>query len=148
VKHSKGRRNSDTVRVRTFEEAQAAVPYISSVARSLREHYVAMLAKHREVQLFAERPGRRDRKALIEEQEARRDLEKAEKDCQGALEELSELDVQPLDPVQGIALVPFLHDGQAAWYVFDLFDSQPIHSWRYQSDPNETRRELTAPQMS
>ena len=68
-------------------------------------------------------------------------------DYQDALEELAELDVQPLDPGQGTAPVPFVHDDQLAWYVFDLFDSQPIRSWRYQSDPDETRRKLTAAQM-
>ena len=99
------------------------------------------------MQAFAERPGRPDRKALIQEQEARRDLHKAEQDYQDALDELTELNVRPLDPVQGTALVPFVHDDQPAWYVFDLFDSQPIRSWRYQSDPDETRRALTAPQL-
>jgi hypothetical protein len=61
-----------------------------------------------------------------------------------ANEELSELNVQPLDPGEGMALVPFVQDNQLSWYVFDPFDSQPIGSWRYQSDPDETRRALTA----
>jgi len=147
VKRSKGRRDSHTLRLWTFEDAQAAVPYFSSVARSLREHHLLILAKRREVQAFAERPGRPDRKALIAEQEARRELQKAEQDYHDALDELAQLDVQPLDPAQGTALVPFVHDEQLAWYVFDLFDSQPIRSWRYQSDPDETRRKLTAAQM-
>ena len=54
--------------------------------------------------------------------------------------------MHPHDPGRGVALVPFLQDNQPAWYVFDLFDSQPIRSWRYQSDPEATRRPLTAPQ--
>jgi hypothetical protein len=142
---SKGRCDSHTLRRWTFEEAQTAAPYFSSVAGSLREHYLEMLAKRREVQKLTERHGRPDRKSLIEEQEARRDLQKAEQDYQDALEELSELDVQPLHPGQGMALVPFVHDDRPAWYIFDLFDSQPIRSWRYQSDREETRRPLTAP---
>ena len=81
---------------------------------------------------------------MIEEQEARRDLLKAEQDYWGALEELSALGVQSLDAVQGMALVPFVHDDQSAWYFFDLFDSQPIRSWCYQSDPEQTRHPLTA----
>jgi hypothetical protein len=129
----------------TLEEAQAAVPYFSSVARSLREHYLKFLAKRREVQTFTERHRRPDRKALIEEQEARRDLQKAEQDYRDALEELGELNVLPFDLGQGMVLVPFVQDHQLAWYVFDLFDSQPIRSWRYHSDPDETRRALTAP---
>jgi uncharacterized protein DUF2203 len=108
MKQSKSQRDSVTPRLWTFEEAQAAVPYLSSVARSLREHYLECLAKRRDVQRFTERHGRPDRKALIEEQEARRDLQKVEQDYQDALEELSELSVHPLDPGQGMALVPFL----------------------------------------
>ena len=103
-----------------------------------------MLVKRREVQVLTERHGRLDRRALIEEQEARRDLEKAEQDYQDALEELSELNVHPHDPGQGMALVPFIQDNQLAWYVFDLFDSQPIRSLRYHRDTDETRRVLTA----
>ena len=135
----------DTPRLWTFEEAQAAAPYFASVARSLREHYLEILAKDRELQACAGRHGRPDREALIQDEEARRDLHKAEQDYQDALEELGALNVWPLDPVQGTALVPFVRDNQLACYVLDLFDSQPIHSWRYQSDPYETRRALTAP---
>ena len=144
MKQSKGRLDSGTPRPWTFEAAQAAVPYFSSVARSLREHYLEILTKRREVQRFTERQGRPDRTALIEEQEARRDLHKAEQDYEDALEELSELNVHSLDPGQGMALVPCIQDNQPAWYVFHLFDSQPIHSWRYQSDSGKTRRALTA----
>jgi hypothetical protein len=146
MKQSKSRLDSGTPRPWAFEEAQAAAPYLSSLARSLREHYLEVLAKRREVQLLRERHGRPGRQALIAEQEARRDLHKAEQDYQGALEELSELNVHPHDPGQGVALVPFVQDDQPAWYVFDLFDSQPIRSWRYQNDPDGTRRLLTAPQ--
>ena len=147
MKQCKSRLDPDNPCLWTFEEAQAAAPYFSSVARSLREHYLQILAKRRELQALAGRHRRPDRKALIQDQEARRDLHKAEQDYQDALEELIELKVRPLDPGQGTALVPFVRDDQLAWYVFDLFDSQPIRSWRYQSDPAETRRELTAPQL-
>ncbi len=51
--------------------------------------------------------------------------------------------MQALDPVHGQALVPFVHEEQLAWYVFDLFDPQPLRFWRFQSDPDETRRPLT-----
>jgi hypothetical protein len=147
VKRSKGRRSSHTLRLWSFDDAQAAAPYILSVVRSLREHQLAILGKRRELQALADLPGRPDRKTLIAEQEARRELNRAEQEYQSALDELQVLDIQPLDPGQGTALVPFVHDDQLAWYVFDLFDSQPIRSWRYQSDPDETRRKLTASQM-
>jgi hypothetical protein len=131
----------------TFDEAQAAVPYLSSVVRSLRDHYLVLLSHRRELLALADRPGRPDRKALIAEQEIRRDLHHTESEYQLALDELEALDIQPLDAGQGTALVPFVHDDQLAWYIFDLFDSQPIRSWRYQSDPDETRRKLTTAQM-
>ena len=144
MKQSKSQRDPVSPRLWSFAEAKAAVPYFSSVARSLREHYLEILAKRHEVQRFTERQGRPDRKALIQEQEARRDLHKAEQDYQDALEELSELNVHSLDPGQGMALVPCIQDNQPAWYVFHLFDSQPIRCWRYQSDSGKTRRALTA----
>jgi hypothetical protein len=147
MKQSKSRLDLMPPRLWTFEKAQAAVPYLSSVTRSLREHYLEILANRREVQVLTERHGQPDRRALIEEQEARRDLEKAEQDYQDALDELSELNVQPLDPSQGTALVPFVQGDQLAWYIFDPSDRQPIRSWRYESDPDQTRRALTAPQI-
>jgi hypothetical protein len=92
--------------------------------------------------------GRPDRTTLIALEEARRDLSRVETEHGAALEELTALDIQPLDVTRGLALVPFVHDDQLAWYVFDLFDSEPIRTWRYQTDPDETRRKLTAAQMS
>src|SRR5205823_10351774 len=111
------------------------------------EHYLQLLSHRRELQALAGQSGRPDRKTLIAEQEIRRALHHTESEYQHALDELETLDVQPLDPSQGTALVPFVHDDQLAWYIFDLFDTQPIRSWRYQSDPDETRRKLTASQM-
>jgi hypothetical protein len=131
----------------TFEDAQSAVPYLSSIVRSLREHFLEARSLRQQLQTLADRPGRPDRSALIAEQEARRQLARVEQEYQDALDELETLDIQPLDATRGTALVPFVHDEQLAWYIFDLFDSQPIRSWRYQSDPDETRRKLTTAQM-
>jgi hypothetical protein len=130
----------------SFEEAQAAVPYLSSVIRSLREHGLEALARHRALQRLADRPGRPDRAALLAQEEARREAALAEERFREASEELHALDIFSLDPLQGQALVPFVHDEQLAWYIFDLFDSQPFRFWRFQSDPDETRRPLTARQ--
>jgi hypothetical protein len=134
------------LRVWTFAEARAAAPYITSVVRSLREHGLEALAQHRAAQRLAERPGRPDRAALIAQEECAAEARRAEERFRSAAEELKALDVYSLDPLQGQALVPFLHDGQLAWYIFDLFDEQPFRFWRYQSDPDETRRPLTARQ--
>jgi hypothetical protein len=142
MKESESRLDSGTSRLWTFEEAQAAVPYLSSLVRSIREHYLQLLARRLAVQALARHPGRPDRKVLIQQEEARRDLHQAEQDYLDALEELTELNVWPIAPGQGTAVVPFVRDDEPAWYIFDLFDSEPIRYWRYQSDPNETRRPL------
>jgi RNA polymerase sigma-70 factor (ECF subfamily) len=57
-----------------------------------------MPAARRDLQMPAERHGRPDRRALIEGQEARRDLPKAEPDYPDALVELSEPGVRPHHP--------------------------------------------------
>jgi hypothetical protein len=61
--------------------------------------------------------------------------------------ELAALDVVPIDPMQGTALVPFVQDDQLAWFVFDLFDANHYRFWRFQTDPESTRRRLTPSMM-
>jgi len=100
------------------------------------------------LQQLDNKPGRPDRSTLIDLQDGRKELSHLQQEYDSALEELTTLDMQLLDVVQGTALVPFAHDDQLAWYIFDLFDAQPIRTWRYQSDPDETRRKLTAAQMA
>jgi hypothetical protein len=90
--------------------------------------------------------GRPKRDTLIAEQETRQNLAYAENEFQAAADELQALDIYTLDPVRGLALVPFVHDEQLAWYIFDLFDANPFRAWRYQSDPEETRRPITSKQ--
>jgi hypothetical protein len=143
----KARRSRQTLRLWAFDQAQAAVPYLTSIVRSLREHALHIQSQRHRLALLEEQPGRPDRQLLIQMEEIKRDLSRAEDEYASALAELEALDIQLLDAVKGHALVPFVHDEQLAWYVFDLHDHQPIRSWRYQSDPDETRRKLTAAQM-
>ena len=140
-------RRRHSLRLWNFDQAQAVVPYVSSIVRSLRERSIQMQALRNDVTQIENKPGRPDRKAIIALDSARKDLSRAERDYGEALEELESLDLQLLDATQGQALVPFAHDEQLAWYIFDLFDNEPIRSWRFQSDPEETRRKLTAAQM-
>jgi hypothetical protein len=142
------KRTRHTLRLWAFDQAQAAVPYITSVVRALREHALSVQSLQRRLQALENRPGRPDRALLIERDELRRDRDRAEDELHQATAELEALDVYLLDALRGQALVPFAHDDQLAWYVFDLFDEQPIRSWRFQSDPEGTRRKLTAAQMS
>jgi hypothetical protein len=139
----RARRNQGALQVWTFAQAQAAVPYLASIVRSLREHGLDALAWQRTRQRLADRPGRPSRSTLLAIQEADREIDRAQDRFRDAADELHALDIFSLDPLQGQALVPFVHDEQLAWYIFDLFDSQPIRFWRYQSDPDETRRPLT-----
>jgi hypothetical protein len=140
-------RRRQSLRLWSFDQAQAVVPYVSSIVRSLRERAIQMQSLRNDVTQIENKPGRPDRRAIIALESARKDLSHAELAYGEALEELEALDLQLLDATRGQALVPFTHDDQLAWYVFDLFDSEPIRSWRFQSDPDETRRKLTAAQM-
>jgi len=121
-----------------------AVPFLGSVVRSLREHALEALAQRRRLQKLANKPGRPTRSDLIAQQDAEYAARRAEEDFRAAHAELQALDIFSLDPLQGTALVPFIHDDQLGWYIFDLFDSQPFRFWRLQSDPEDTRRHLAA----
>ncbi len=136
------KRRQRQVRVWTLEQARSALPYLSSVVRSLREHWLEAVTQHRNAKRLAQRPGRPDRHSLIAHAESVKAAEQADERFREALAELEGLDVFVLDPVAGQALVPFVHDENLAWYVYDAYDSEPLQFWRYHSDPLETRRPL------
>jgi hypothetical protein len=137
---------AQSLRVWTFSEAQAAIPYIASVVRSIREHALEALAHARVAQRIANRPGRPNREALISHEEAAREARESDEEFRDAVAELQALDIYCLDPIQGQALVPFVHDEQLAWYIFDLHEPQAFRFWRFQSDPEDTRRPITVRQ--
>jgi hypothetical protein len=139
-KESKQRRQ--ILQVWSHDQARAALPYIASVLRSLREHKLEAQTHQLTASRLADRPGRPDRETLIAHEEALKAAQKAENQFQEALDELQTLDVYCLDPIGGQALVPFVHDDQLAWYVYDLFDAEPLRFWRFHSDPLEMRRPL------
>ncbi|MBY0228287.1 MAG: DUF2203 family protein [Gemmataceae bacterium] len=140
------RRRKSAIRLWTFAQAKAAIPYITSVVRSLREHTLESQKQQAKLDKITGQSGRPTRDTLIEAEETRKALHRAQDEHSGAAAELGALDIMPLDPLQGTALVPFVHDDQLAWYVFDLHEPQSFKSWRYHSDPEETRRRLTASQ--
>jgi hypothetical protein len=131
-----------TVRVWTYADARTALPYLTSIVRSLREHWLESCGHRRRERLLAKRPGRPDRATLIATQDAAREAEAAEGRFFDALAELQALDIYCIDPVRGQALVPFMHEKQLAWYVFDLFEPDYFRFWRFHSDPLETRRPI------
>src|SRR3954451_10923667 len=108
------RREQRQVQVWNLPQARAALPYLSSVVRSLREHRLEALAHSQAAKRIANRPGRPDRITLIAEQEARKAAEQADANAQEALAELEAMDVFCLDPVAGQALIPFVKNEQLA----------------------------------
>jgi hypothetical protein len=110
--------------------------------RSLREHRLDAVTQHRNADRLAQRPGRPDRESLIAQTESVKAAALADERFDEALAELEALDVYLLDPLAGQALIPFVHDENLAWYVYDAFDPEPLRFWRYHSDPLDTRRPL------
>lgn len=128
------------VRMWTHPEALAAVGYIRSIINTLREQYTEVLFCQKTLRELAERHGRPDRATLIHQQETEHQLVRVREAFNEARAELESLGISLLDPTRGLALIPFIHDDQLAWYVFDLFDPKPLRFWRYPDDPSDTRR--------
>jgi Uncharacterized conserved protein (DUF2203) len=142
-RRNKERRNLRALRLWTYEEAARAVPYLRSVLSSLREHWLAAQRERRAGELPAARPGRPDRERLLTGEDLQTRQEGAENRFNEALEELMGIDVYLLDPVKGVALIPFRKEDDLAWYVFDQFDNQGLSGWRFHNDPMERCRPLT-----
>jgi hypothetical protein len=136
------KRQRRTLQVWSLAQARNALPYITSVMNSLREQKLEAQAQQRRAQKLANRPGRPDRGSIIALEDARAAGRKAEEGFDNALHELHFLDIYCVDPIEGCALIPFVHDKQLAWFVYDLFAPDALRSWRYHSDPLETRRPL------
>src|SRR5262249_37875624 len=141
-KRKETKRRRQAVQVWTYSQAQAALPYVASIMKSLREHQLNAQRYQVEARRLADKPGRPSRETLIAQEEAARNEHAAEQQFQDTLEELQRLDVFCLDALAGQALIPFVHDDQLAWYVYDLFDETPLRFWRYHTDPLEMRRPL------
>lgn len=131
-----------TIRLWTYVRALKAAPYLRVSIRSLRERWLLIQRLQREVQRIDARPGRPDRRIMISRAETLEDLEAAEQDFIETVNELLNLDVYCVDPVQGVALIPFAQDENLAWFVFELFAPEGLVAWRYHADPLEARRFL------
>jgi hypothetical protein len=126
----------------THTEAAAAVPYIRSILQSAREHRLEAISQYLRVRRLADRPGRPDRAAMIAQEDASREAARQQRLFEAEIEELDRLGVQCVDPVSGLAVIPFLHDGRAAWYLFELHAAPQLTAWRYHDDPLEVVRRL------
>lgn len=144
MRKQRRRKTEETIELRlwTYAESQNARPYLRSIVRSLREHWLEMQRVRVQVERLDARPGRPDRRALIARAEAVQEADGAEQRLEEALRELMALHVYCLDPLNGLALIPFSRGGDLAWFVFDLFAPDGVEAWRFHADPLETRRPL------
>ncbi len=139
-KSTKSRRQ--TVPVWTYAQAKSASPYLASIMRSVRDHHIDAHRHELDAKQLAEAPGRPDRKSLIAYADATQESGRARDRLAEALDELHCLGIDCLDPVQGTALIPFANEKQLAWFIYDLFDDEPLRFWRLHNDPLETRRPI------
>ncbi|HEV3257904.1 MAG TPA: DUF2203 family protein [Gemmataceae bacterium] len=140
--HNREKREQEVIRVWTHAQATAALPYLTSVMQSVRESRLEAVRLRLAARKLADMPGRPDRARIIAQEEAAREVQRADDRFQEAVAELEALDVYCLHAVRGQALIPFIHDEQLAWFVFDLFDADRLRFWRYHSDPLERRRPM------
>jgi len=145
-KNKKRRRR--ILKIWSHAQAKSALPYIASVVRSIRDDRLEAQEHHLTAQRLAQQPGRPNRAAIIALEEATQAAERADERFQKAVRELHAIDVYCLDPIQGLALIPFVYENQLAWYVYDLFDEEPLRFWRYHGDSFETRRPLAELEVS
>jgi len=134
------KRRKVSVRAWSHEEARRALPYITSVMGSLREHWLEAQSHDRTVRHLAAMPGRPDRNRIIYQADEGRLGDEALDRLQAAEEELVAIDVYCTNPVRGEGVIPFVHDKQLAWFIYDLFDPTDLRFWRYHNDPADTRR--------
>jgi hypothetical protein len=137
------KKNQKGLRLWRHTRALAALPYVRSVLGSLREHRLEAQQQRRQARRLADRPGRPDRAALVAHQDALQEAQRADLRYEEALKELQALGITSLDPVKGQALFPFVHKKRLAWFLFDLFDEEPLRFWRYQDDPEDVRRPIS-----
>ena len=124
-----------TLRLWTWSEVTKAVPYLRSIIGSLREHYVTLAQRAAQIDRVAAHKAPPKREQIIADQTRADERARAQGQFDEALEELNGIDVFLLDPVKGLALIPFRKENELAWYVFDLFAPLGILGWRLHSDP-------------
>jgi hypothetical protein len=136
---------NETVALRlwTLAGATKIIPYIHSLSKSLRDAWLEMRQAQSRVRHLEARPGRPDRETLVQLKESQHDIERAESRLEETIEEMLPLSAYCIDPAAGLVVVPTLCKETLAWFIFDLFDTQGLASWRLHSDPIEMRRPLS-----
>jgi len=132
------------LRLWEWNEVRKAVPYLRSVIGSLREHWLDVLAAERRLEQAGKHPAPLKRAQIIQHETHQDERRRAQTKFDDALEELNGMEVFLLDPVQGLALIPFRKGDELAWYVFDHFTADGVAGWRYHHDPIEECRTLNS----
>jgi hypothetical protein len=127
----------------TWSDAVKAVPYLRSVIGSLREHWLEVLRSKRQLERATQQKSAAKRQQLLEQEKQEDDLHRAQTQFNDALEELTRIDVFLLEPVRGVALIPFRQADDLAWFVFDLFAKDGLVGWRFHNDPMDECRALS-----
>jgi hypothetical protein len=141
-RHRNKKRSTRVIRLWTQEEAEKVIPYLRSVMGSLREQWLKVQSAKREAALLSARQHPLKRDQILTQQFLAADQGQAEDRFDDALAELAGVDVFLLDPVKGLALIPFRKDDELAWFVFDQFDQRGVSAWRFHQDSLDQRRPL------
>lgn len=130
------------IRLWTYPQADKALPYIRAITTSLRQHWLDARSKKQLLERIEKKPGPVDRDTLLTKSDTEAEHTKSEDAFSDALQELMNMDVFLMDPVQGVALIPFNKDNGLAWFIFDLFEENTLNSWRFHEDPLEMKRPI------
>lgn len=126
----------------SWSDVTKAVPYLRSIIGSLREHWLDVLNVQRTIDKAEAKYGPAKRQEILDMQGHQDDRTRAQAKFDDALQELNQIDVFLVDPVRGLALIPFRKGDELAWYVFDLFTPAGVVGWRLHNDPIEECRPL------
>ena len=138
----KKRQRLDNLPRWTQANAVQLVPYLRSVVGSIREHFLEMQQNRLCYDRLKQKGGRPNRHEMIVMEETRQNADRAEQNLHETWAEIEPLGVRMLNPIEGLALIPFVHRGELAWFVFDLFAIEGLSGWRYHHDPLDMRRPL------
>ena len=105
--NKKNKQTQRRIHLWTFAQAQAAVPFVRSIVQSLRDTWLDSLIHHQRLERLDAKPGRPDRATLTGQQDERQAADRAQQQFANTLEELEDLDVFCVDPLGGLAVIPF-----------------------------------------
>jgi Uncharacterized conserved protein (DUF2203) len=141
-------KNQQTIQVWTYDQARSLVPYLSSILDSLREARLEAQAHALRAAKLEAKHGRPTRDQILETEDEKAKAREAEERFTKAQEELQQLDVYCIHPIQGLALIPFVHEDQLAWFIFDRYDEDPLRFWRFHLDAVDVKHPIEAMQKA